>query len=438
MDQSNIPVKTVAESLKKTKNGFLRYQLILVVLFPVLLIYTAYQALKFQSWHYLLQRVGIFSRPKRPVDIWLHAASVGEINAALPLIREIQKNYPEKYILVTTATPTGAKVLKQKKLTNTFHQYLPIDYRFMVSSLLKHYQPACVLIMETEIWPNLFRLCYNRNIPLCTVNGRLSRRTLDTTGWIRSLLKSTLQYSSLILTRSDNDSKAYIALGASPDKVKTVGNIKFSVDVDIKGKTRLDLGRSYVLAASTHANEELMIATLWKERGLNKTGQLLVIVPRHPQRLNDILVQIQALKLDLAVRSRNDTISKNTDIYIADTIGELIDFMAGADIIFLGGSLVPVGGHNVLEPAALGKPMVFGPYMENFENEAELLTGFAAAIQVDDIEQLGNTLEDAQQHPEKYSGLGSNAKHIIEQHKDTAHRYVTELSEHLKNNSTAS
>jgi 3-deoxy-D-manno-octulosonic-acid transferase len=432
MDYPGIPVKTAdTEAQKKTNRGFLRYQAILVVLFPVLLIYTAYQAFKYQSWHFFLQRVGVFSRPKRPVDIWLHTASVGEVNASLPLIKEIQKKYPEKTVLVTTTTPTGAKVLTQKKLTNTIHQYLSIDYRFMVSNLLKHYRPKCVLIMETEIWPNLFRLCYNRNIPLCTVNGRLSRRTLDTTGWIRSLLKSTLQYSSLILTRSDNDSKAYIALGANPDKVKTIGNIKFSVETAITGKTKLDLARPYVLAASTHASEELMIASLWKDRELKNSGQLLVVVPRHPQRLNDILAQLQELNLDLAVRSRNDTISNNTDIYIADTIGELIDFMAGADIIFMGGSLVPIGGHNVLEPAALGKPMVFGPYMENFASEAELLTGFAAAIQVDDLAQLGNTLEDAQQHPDKYSELGSNAKHIIERHKDTASRYVAELSKYM-------
>ena len=431
MSNTETPAKT--ESPEYTKNGYLRYQVLLVVLFPVLLIYTVFLAVKFRSLNYLLQRMGFFTRPEQPTDIWLHAASVGEVNAAIPLLKVIEKNYPDKKFLVTTATPTGAAVFKQRQLKNAVHQFLPLDYGFMVSSLLRQYQPKCVLILETEIWPNLFRICHRKDIPLCTVNGRLSNKTLDAGGWIRSLFQLTLQYSSLILARSDADAKAYIALGANPAIVKTVGNLKFSADINTHRDIKFTLNQAYVLAASTHANEELMIARLWKDRDFSQFKHLLVIVPRHPHRLNDILGQLRELQLNIAVRSRNDSITESTDIYIADTVGELTDFIAGADIIFMGGSLAPIGGHNILEPAALGKPVLFGPYMDNFENEAELLTGFSGAIQVDDIEKLGDTLEEALKFPEKFAQLGSKAKHIIEQHKDTADRYVAELTDCLNN-----
>ncbi len=418
-------------SPKQLKNGYLRYQVLLAVSFPLLIIYTIYLAFKYRSSDYLFQRTGLFTKPDQPVDIWLHAASVGEVNAAFPLVKAIQEIFPHKKFLVTTVTQTGATVFRQRKLHNAVHQYLPLDYRFMVSRLLRKHQPKCVLIMETEIWPNLFRLCRLNNIPLCTVNGRLSNKTLDTGGWIRSLLRSALQYSSLILTRSDNDTKAYIALGADPEKTKTVGNIKFSIELDFSAKPSIDLGRPFVLAASTHSDEELTVAKLWKQKSLNKFNHLLVIVPRHPHRLKEILEQLCDHQFNIAVRSRNDNIANSTDIYIVDTVGELTGFMASAEFIFMGGSLVPIGGHNILEPAALGKPMVFGPYMENFDNEAEMLAGFGAAIQVENIEQLGDTLQDALQHSEKYAELGVKAKHIVEQYKDTASRYVAELKEYL-------
>jgi len=417
-----------------SKNGFLRYQLILIILLPVLIVYTLILSLKFRSLTYFLQRLGIFSQPSKTIDIWIHAASVGEVNAAIPLITAIREKHPNKSILVTTVTPTGATLFKNKLITNTLHAYLPIDYPRLILSLIQHYRPKCALIMETEIWPNLFRTCYRSHIPLCTVNGRLSRKTLDTKGWIRSLYRSTLQYSSRILTRSDNDTKSYIALGADPDKVKTIGNIKFSVDLATPEQTLNKIHRHYILAASTHADEERLIATLWKERNFKQlTGnKLLIIAPRHPNRLNDILGQLNRTKLDIAIRSREDKITDNTDIYIADTVGELTGFMANADIVFMGGSLVPVGGHNVIEPAALGKVIVFGPYMENFENEAELLLSFNAAIQVESIDQLGDALADALRNPDKYAKMAQNAKQIIEQQQDTANRYVESLDEFIR------
>lgn len=417
---------------KKSNRGLLHYQGILLFVFPILVIYTIYQSIKFRSLEYFLQRLGVFSKPDKPVDIWLHAASMGEVNAALPLLNAIHRKYPDKRFLLTTTTPTGAQLVKQKDLSNVIHQFLPIDYWFMVASLVNKYQPKCVLVIETELWPNLFRYCSSKNIPVCTVNGRLSHKTMETHGWIRDLYKTTLQFSSRVLTRSDNDSKAYIALGAAPEIVSTVGNIKFSANLNTPKLTRSTPDYKYILAASTRPNEELMIATAWQQLKPADCRHLLVIAPRHPQRANDIIKQLEPLNLSIAVRSRNDVVTEATDIYLVDTLGELVDFMADADAVFVGGSLVPIGGHNILEPAALGKPVLFGPHMENFSSEAEQLLNCNAALQVEDSQQLAEKLADIITNPEKYSELGSNAKQLIERNKDTADRYVTELASYLQ------
>lgn len=424
--------KTQNSDVNRSQEGLLRYQLILILLFPILFIYTLLQSLKYGDSKYFRQRLGFMDKPDGSVDIWLHAASVGEVNAALPLLTALHSKYPDKNFLITTTTPTGAKLVQQKKLTYVRHQYLPIDYPWMMKNLIKKNKPKCILIMETEIWPNLFQTCHNRNIAVCTVNGRLSRKTIETRRWIRALYKTTLQFASIILTRSDNDTKSYIALGASPEKVSTIGNIKFSANISAPQKNQSTLPRKYILAASTRPGEELLIATTWRHTKPETSNHLLVIAPRHPNRLNEILQELQNLNMELAVRSKNETVLDTTDIYIVDTVGELIDFMANADIVFVGGSLVPLGGHNILEPAALGKPVLFGPHMNNFENEAEQLLEFNAAIQVKDVDQLGAIVADMLRHPDRYTSLGENAKKIIENNKDIASRYVETLQDFIE------
>lgn len=417
---------------KKSNRGLLHYQGILLFLFPVLVIYTIFQSIKFKNLDYCLQRLGMIHKPDKPVDIWLHAASMGEVNAALPLLNAIHRKYPEKRFLLTTTTPTGAQLVKQKALSNVIHQFLPIDYWFMIASLVNKFQPKCALVIETELWPNLFRYCASKNIPVCTVNGRLSRKTMETGGWIRDLYKTTLQFSSKVLTRSDNDSKAYIALGAVPEIVSTVGNIKFSANLSTPKEKRSTPGYKYILAASTRPNEELIIAKAWQQVKPAGCSHLLVFAPRHPQRTNEIIKQLEPLNLSIAMHSRKDVVTDSTDIYLVDTLGELVDFMADADAVFVGGSLVPIGGHNILEPAALGKIVLFGPHMENFASEAEQLLNCNAALQVEDSQQLAEKLADIIINPGKYSELGSNAKRLIERNKDTADRYVTELASYLQ------
>lgn len=417
---------------QSSATGLLRYNLLLALLLPLLFIFILFQSIKQTNFKLFLHRLGLYFKTGFPVDIWLHAASVGEVNAAAPLIHAIHKRYPDKKILVTTITPTGAAVIENKSLSYVTHAYLPLDYPRLISGLINSYHPKILLVMETEIWPNLFRTSQQQNIPVITINGRVSTKTLDTYGWVRAIYRTTLASTTAILTRSEEDSKNYIALGAPADKVKTIGNIKFSAisNTDIP-QVETSIKRKYILAASTRPDEEDLIASKWKNKQRETKNYLLVVAPRHPKRSGEILDQLNQLQLNIAVRSRGDSVTNDTDIYLIDTLGELLGFMAAAEIVFVGGSLVPLGGHNILEPAALGKPVLFGPHMDNFSSEAQLLLDFNAAIQVKDSEELGNVFVDMINSPEKYQSLATNAKKIVEQNKEVADRYVAELEKHI-------
>ena len=411
--------------------AMLRYRIMLVFFAPIIIIFTLIQATKANSVRYFIQRIGIVPRFTPDIDVWIHAASVGEVFAAIPLIKTIHANFPNKQLLLTTTTTTGAITIEQQKLANTQHCYLPLDFSVSVSLFLKRINPHCAVILETEIWPNLFRLCHRYQIPVVTVNGRISHRTLHVKPWIKRLYTTTLSYSSLILSRSDNDSKSYIALGANPDKVKTIGNIKFSAEVAVPANSHIDIKRPYILAASTHDNEEFQLAQLWLKRPEQLKQYLLIIAPRHPQRLEKILGQLGPLNLNVAIRSLKQNVTDQTEIYIADTVGELMRFMHSASLIFMGGSLVPIGGHNILEPAWLGKTILFGPYMNNFEDESRLLLDNDAAVQVQDTQQLEKQLLDLTQDAMRRHKLGRNALRLVEAQKDIAQRYLTELQKYI-------
>lgn len=409
-----------------------RYQLLLAILFPVLVTYTCWTGLKYRNFTFVKQRLGFgypeFSSP----PLWLHAASVGEVMAAKPILEKLISTGITNKILLTTTTPTGGEIAKKFSSEHITFSFLPIDWPKTVQLFLKTVNPKAALILETEIWPNLFKLSGNNGIPIITVNGRLSGRTLHAGNWIRSLYKSALQHTTGILTRSDMDSKNFVSLGADPDKVKTIGNIKFSIQTpsNLATSSHPCNNRSYILFASTHDNEEYIASKIWHD-GYNK-DQLLVIVPRHPVRLAEILKRIETLNLKIAIRSKKEPVTNETDIYIADTIGELNVFMHFAKIVFMGGSLVTVGGHNILEPASLGKPIVFGPHMENFEDEKQLFLQADAAIQVVDVDQLAETLSRLVVDNARLQVLGNNAKALIDRHAGIVDDYIREIASIVK------
>ena len=408
------------------------YRLLLIFFFPVIFIYTVKIAIRYRSLRYFLQRFG-FSCPVSAEDIvWIHCASVGEVNTAMPLIKSFLKSNPDQQFMVTTTTPTGAKTVINNNLNNVMHCYLPVDIGFCVWRYLRQVKPCLAMIMETELWPELYRQCHKRGVPVTIINGRLSDRTLKASRWLKQQYKSALHVVGHVLARSEKDRQGFLELGCDPLKVEVSGNLKFANCADIQvTKPSEFTERQYILAASTHDDEEVQLARLWQN--LDDGGRLLVIVPRHPERGREIAATIDKLGLDVALRSRNDSVTENTQIYIADTLGELTGFMAEAEMVFMGGSLVERGGQNILEPARLARPIIVGPYFYNFQQEIDLFVANKACIQVRDVGQLADVITDLLSNVELKNSLSSQALQLMDRESDIAGQYRKKITQYYKN-----
>jgi len=405
-----------------------RYHLLLTLFSLPAILFTAWQAWQQRDMRFLRERLSFIPNSHKG-SIWIHAASVGEVNAVMPLIHALLKRYPDKQITLTTSTPTGGQVAQRQLPTGATHCYLPIDFNWASRRFINKLQPCCALIMETELWPHLYRHCVTSGAPLLIINGRLSEKTLDAPDWLRALCPHVLANVTTILARSEADRERYISLGAAANKIKTIGNIKLITPTDAIVEP-ISLSRPFVLAASTHDNEELRIAKIWlklKEKG----SRLLVIVPRHPKRSAAIQQQLASLDCNVAVRSNDDAITAATDIYLADTLGELPSFIAAADFVFMGGSLVPTGGHNILEVAQLGKAVLFGKHMETFSDEAALFIEANAGIQVANEDGLKDNISALLTNPEQAQQLGNNGQKLIAECNHILPDYLNEIDRHL-------
>ena len=364
-----------------------RYKLLLFIFFIPLALYTLWQSLRAFDFHYFLQRLSLFFPGSiNKNGIWIHAASVGEVNAVIPLLLKIHTEHPNTPMTITTNTITSASVVKKQLPGTIQHFYFPLDYRWAVKRIINKIKPKTIFIVETEFWPNLYTELHKKKVPLIIINGRISEKTLHAKNWLKDIYAKILPLVTKVYARSETDQSRFIELGLPKNKTEVLGNIKFSAPVSEKIDP-VKLGRRYVLAASTRDDEEQLIVGAWKESV--QDNHLLVIVPRHPHRLAEILKQLNPYDLNIAVRSKKDTVSENTDVYIADTIGELKQFIAGSEFVLMGGSFVEKGGHNILEVAQLGKAVIFGPDMRNFMDEANIFIQYNAGIQCELTELSG-------------------------------------------------
>lgn len=405
-----------------------RYKLLLFIFFIPLVIYTLWQSLRAFEFRYFLQRLTIFfSTNVKPKGIWIHAASVGEVNAVIPLILKIHEENPEQSITLTSNTITSASIVKKQLPKSIQHYYFPLDYSWAVKRIINKINPKTIFIIETEFWPNLYIHAHTQNIPLIIINGRISEKTLHAKNWVKNIYAKILPLVTKVYARSETDQSRFIELGLSPDKIEILGNIKFST-INKQQIEAINLNRSYVLAASTREDEEQLIVEAWQKAEHN--NNLLVIVPRHPNRLTKILTQLNQFKLNIAVRSKKDPVTTSTRIYIADTIGELKQFIAGAEFVLMGGSFVKKGGHNILEVAQLGKAVIFGPDMRSFKDEAELFLQHKAGIQCN-INELSDVFTQFIQDDEFRINIGKNSQALIEANTNIFNEYYNKIKKYF-------
>ncbi|WGS84406.1 lipid IV(A) 3-deoxy-D-manno-octulosonic acid transferase [Methylomonas sp. UP202] len=347
------------------------------------------------------ERLGFYRGPVRGGGIWFHAVSVGEAEAAFPLIQRLLSKFPQLPVLVTTTTPTGSARVAAVLGDRVEHVYLPYDLPWVVARFFGRFRPSLAVFMEKELWPNLFAECRARSVPIFLVNARLSARSARAYLKIPSLIGPVLACIDTIAVQTVEDGERFVEIGARPVQVRTVGNVKFDVTVDpntlAEGKAlkaSAFAGRWVWIAASTHAGEEELLLAQYRRLKAAMPALLLMIVPRHPERFGVVQKLCETQGLRVLMRSSGMSCRTETDVYIGDSMGELKLLYAAADAAFVGGSLVEVGGHNVLEPAAIGTPVLFGPWMFNFQEIANRMLAVGAACQCADAEALGDAVSD--------------------------------------------
>ncbi|WFP50929.1 lipid IV(A) 3-deoxy-D-manno-octulosonic acid transferase [Methylomonas sp. EFPC3] len=384
------------------------------------------------------ERLGIYPFQSRQGVLWFHAVSVGEAEAASPLIKWMQSQYPELPVLVTTTTPTGSARVRAVLADRVEHVYLPYDLPLVVGRFITHFRPRLAVIMEKEIWPNLFAACAEASIPLYIVNARLSERSAQSYQRIPALVRPALAGVAAIAVQTVDDRTRFIQIGAQPDRVRVLGNIKFDVTVapEVVGqgqalKAQAFAGRWVLVLASTHHGEEDVFLELYPQLKAALPELLLLIVPRHPERFQTVRALCEQRGLQVVMRSEQRACGAQTDVYIGDSMGELKMLYAAADAAFVGGSLVPVGGHNVLEPAAAGVPVIFGPEMFNFQEIAERMLAAEAAVQCAGAQALPAAVLRLYQDIDFKNRLVGNARQFVADNQGAAERTAALLAESL-------
>jgi 3-deoxy-D-manno-octulosonic-acid transferase len=348
--------------------------------------------------------------------IWVHAVSVGEVLASLPLIKALKGEYPDLPILVTTMTPTGFSQVKNALGKSVTHAYLPYDFPGAVKRFLKTFRPLIGLIMETELWPNLLAICEQRKIPLCLMNARLSKPSAKNYHTIAPLTRTMFKQLTRIAANGKKDALRFTVLGAPKEKVIVTGNIKFDLELpknlheDCESlRAKLGLHRFIWIAASTHEGEETLLLNVHQKICKENPNALLILVPRHPNRFESI-AKLCKQSFTTIRRSENTDCSLETNVYLGDTMGELLLLYNVADVTVVGGSLVPhVGGHNMLEPALLRKPILTGTYLFNFAEISDNFVKARALIKVADEEKLAEHLLHLMTHPADRIQMGERA-----------------------------
>jgi 3-deoxy-D-manno-octulosonic-acid transferase len=386
-----------------------------------------------RRWH---ERFAFYKQSYPQNVIWFHAVSVGEVEALFPLVNAIKKQHSDP-ILITTMTPTGSARVKTVLGDSVSHVYIPYDIPDAVGRFMRCFKPKIAVMMETEIWPNLFASCGKNSIPLYIVNARIAEKSLRNYQKLSAFIRPALAQVQLIATQTEDDKNHFIAIGAVPERVKNFGNIKFDVEISpaiieqgLQIKANLFKNRFVWLVASTHKDEEQIFLDLYRQLKAKIPELLLVLVPRHQQRFAEV-TKLCTPQLKTVVRTAHTELNNDTDLYLVDTIGELKMFYATADIAFVGGSMVQAGGHNILEAAAVGVPVLFGAYMFNFKVIADGVLKHQAAIQCQTKEDVQEAVLNLYQQADYRNELIARGKVFIQANQGTVARICQVLETEL-------
>jgi 3-deoxy-D-manno-octulosonic-acid transferase len=388
-----------------------------------------------------LQRLGLRLQPLPPAPrIWLHCASVGEVRAARPLIEGLLAGFPAHSLLLTTMTATGAGQAQalisehppadQARLS---HRFLPLDFPGASKRFVRCVEPELAILFETELWPNLIHACRQQGVSVAVVNGRLSPRAFKRYQRLRPLMASTLAEISWLAAKSSADAERFNTLGCSTDITRVVGSLKFEIASQNRsleeGEHLLQAWgeRPVWVAGSTRDGEEALLLNAHRQLLNRFPDALLVLVPRHPQRFDAVAKLCQTEGWILSRRSQQQSVAAQTQIYLGDTLGELAMLYAAGRVAFVGGSLVALGGHNILEPAALGRPVLSGSSIENFADVAEPLQAAGTLTLVDTTEALADAVADYFANPERAQRAGQAGRAVIEAHRGALDRTLTGL-----------
>jgi len=413
------------------------YSLLITCLTPFLLLRLWYKSLSLPGYKdRILERFALNSPPNVPIDIWLHAVSLGEVIAATPLINAcLNQGWS---ILITTMTPTGSQHVQQKWGNRVFHQYVPYDLPGVVKRFLNKTKPKLGLIMETEIWPNLIHYANRAKVPLLLVNARLSERSLVGYMRARPFFKPILNKLTTIFAQSEDDAKRFIRLGADESRVEVLGNIKF--DMQLQGidhelfqslKKRFGDTRPTVIIASTHEDEEQKLLPYLKTLQKAIPNVVVLIAPRHPERFQTVYQLFKHHEFNVGLRSNPDSLNADNQVIVLDSMGELMGFYAIANYAFVGGSLVPIGGHNVLEPIAVNVPVVSGPHVHNFKTICRDLETANALKIVNNAEEVIDAIIALHLNPELTKRQVENASHVLTINKGALERTLANVKNFL-------
>ena len=390
-----------------------------------------------------LERLGQVPLPPLEGILWVHAVSVGEAVAAIPLIHRIRAEHPAAPILITTTTPTGSDrvqaAFKDMLGKQIYHCYLPYDLPWTLYSFFQRIKPKLLVLMETELWPNLLKACHDRNLPVIIANGRLSPLSAQRYRWLGNFMQWMVRPVQGVAAQSAIDAQRFQDLGIAKEKIWEVGNIKFDLELPrylqeagIELRSELGKDRLIWIAASTHEGEELIVLETYRQLKLTFPNLLLLLVPRHPDRFNKVAALCHEQGFSVVRRSQKQAAIIDTDVFLGDTMGELLLFYAASDVAFVGGSFVMVGGHNLLEPAAVGLPIVTGPHLFNFVAISEMLVAAKGATVVKHIEELVNILRALFENKVQRQLEGAQAKKVVEQNRGALSRLVTLINHFWK------